>query len=152
MTEPTQSEAHLVVAAIRVLIHRDGSAPRPDDIAELLQLPPAVLRVQLAALQDRGVVAIVESAFDTHVEIRNHLAIEDLAAAETDGALSEDLADFDRRKQAEAEKMEKLFSDGDHRRRQSERMDKMDAELQDFGKKKKPPRAAGKKDPLADLE
>jgi len=152
MTELTQQEAHLIVAAIRILVHREGSAPRPDAIAEFLGIPPARLRILLASLQELGIIALVDSAFDTHVENRNHLAIEDLATTGRGDELREDLADFDRRKQAEAEKMAQLFSDGEHDRKQAERLNKMDAELRDFGKKKKPPRAAGKKDPFSDLE
>ena len=152
MSPINQQEAHLIVSAIRILSHRDGSAPRPDDIAEILGLPPAVLRMQLAALHDLGIVAQVDSAFDTHVEIRDHHLIEDLPTADRGADLSEDLADFDRRKQKEAEKMSQLFSEGDHRRRQAERFEKMEAELRDFRRQKKPQRGGGKKDPFSDLD
>ena len=152
MSQLNQQEAHLIVAAIRILSHRDGSAPRPDDIAEILGLPPSMLRIQLAALQDLGIVAQVESAFDTHVEIRDHRLVEELPTAERSADLSEDLADFDRRKQEESEKMAQLFSEGDHRRKQAERFDKMEAELRDFRKHKKPKQGGGKKDPFSNLD
>ncbi len=142
LAEPLQKDAHLIVAAIRVLSHREGRAPRPDEVAELLGLPPAVLRISLAALQDLGIVALVESAFDNHVEIRDHLRIEELAAETAEGDLSEDLADFDRRKQEEAEKMSRLFSEGDHERQKADRLRKMDDELQDF-RQQKPPNPFG---------
>jgi hypothetical protein len=148
----TRQEAHLLVAAIRVLSHREGAAPRPDAVAELLGLAPAVLRIQLATLQDLGIVALVESAFDTHVEVRDYLLIEELELEEAEGDLSEDLADFDRRKQEETAKMQQLFSDGEHDRKQSERHQKMDEELRDFRKKKKPKLRSDKKDPFSDLD
>ena len=58
-------------------------------------------RLHAAGLQDLGAVTLVESAFETHLEIRDHLAIEDLGEAD-DAALAGDLADFDLRKQEEA--------------------------------------------------
>ncbi len=134
--QPNQQEAHLIVAAIRLLIHREGAAPRPEAIAEFLGMASAVLRIQLVALQDLGILALLESAYDTHVEIRDHRLIEELSAGEDAGDLSRDLAEFDRRKQEEAARMEKLFSEGDHERKQAERLEKMDAELRDFRKKK----------------
>jgi len=148
----TRQEAHLIVAAIRVLSHRDGAAPRPDSVAELLGLAPAMLRIQLATLQDLGIVALVESAFDIHVEVRDYLLIEELEVQEAAGDLSEDLADFDRRKQEETAKMQQLFSEGEHERKLSERHKKMDDDLQDFGKNRKPKLRGGKKDPFSNLD
>jgi hypothetical protein len=138
VAEISRKEGHLIVAAIRVLSHLRERSPRPEEVAELLDLPPAVLRVKLAALQAAQIVALVESAFDTHLEVRDYGLLEDLPADETGGDLTADLADFDRRKQEEAEKMERLFGEGDHKRKQAERLKKMDEQLRDFRKQKKP--------------
>jgi hypothetical protein len=136
MGRPTWQEGHLVVAAIRVLSHLRGRAPRPEEIAEQLELPAAIVGVWLQELAALHVVAIVESAFDVHVEIRDHLRLEELEHHEQAGDLSADLADFDRRKQEESERMEKLFQDGDHQKRQAERLRKMGDELRDFQRRK----------------
>lgn len=136
----SRKQGHLAVAAVRVLAHQLERSPRPEEVADLLALPAALLRVQLVELQERGIVALVESAFDTHVEVRDHLALEELPAEEETTALDEDLADFDRRKSEEAEKMGKLFADGEHERRQREKMRKMEEELRGFPQRKKPRR------------
>jgi hypothetical protein len=128
-------EGHLVVAAIRVLAHREGRAPTPEEVADLLDLPGAAVRLQLAVLQDLGAVRLVESAFATHVEVHDHTRLEELPEGRVD-ELSSDLADFDRRKQEEAERMERLFADGEHDRRRQEKHGAMDRELQDFHKRK----------------
>jgi hypothetical protein len=133
---PSREEGHLIVAAIRLLQHREGRSPRPEELAELLEWPAAALRVHLVALQKEGVVALVESAFDTHVEIRDHLRLEELATAAEATDLETELANFDRRKQEETERMGRLFSEGEPARRQAERLQKMDKELQDFRKRK----------------
>ena len=152
MSNPTQTEAHLVVAAIRVLQHKQGRAPRPEEVAEFLDLPPAVLRMQVVSLQDLGIIALVESAFDNHVEIRDHRLIEDLEVEVPDGDLREDLADFDRRKQEEAAQMEQLFADGDHQKKKSKRLQKMADDLADFPRKKKGGPAGGPDDPFSGLD
>jgi hypothetical protein len=136
VSEVTQQEAHLVVAAIRVLRHLHERAPRPEEVAEFLKVPPAILRMQLAALTEADIVQTVTSAFDNQVEVKDHLAIEKLEVASREGDLTDDLADFDRRKQEEAAKMERLFAEGEHRKKQADRLGKMDKELQDFSKKK----------------
>jgi hypothetical protein len=142
---PTRQAGHLIVAAIRVLSHREERLPRPEEIAQLLEMPPAALRVDLAALHDLGIVAIVESAFDTQVEIRDYRLLEELAPEEQDGDLSADLAAFDQRKQEEADRMDRLFGEGDHERKQAERLRKMDSDLQEF-RQRKPPNPFGDDD------
>ncbi len=136
MAMPSREEGHLIVAAIRLLQYRENRSPRPEELAELLDWPAAALRVHLVALQKQGVVALVDSAFDTHVEIRDHLKLEELKPAAEASDLETELADFGRRKQEETERMGRLFSEGEPARRQAERHKRMEQELQDFHKRK----------------
>ncbi len=135
MINMTRNEAQLLVAGIRVFHHLNGRSPTPEELADLVQLPASSVRLQLAFLDDRGVVALVKSAFDTHAEVRDYLAIEELPE-EGGPEISEDLKDFDRRKLEEAEKMSQLFDSGDHQQQQQEKMDRMGQDLKDFKKKK----------------
>lgn len=135
MTHLTRQEGHLLVAAIRLLAHQQGQPPEPAAVAELLGVPEATVRLQAALLQDLDAVTLVESAFSTHLEIHGFPSLAELPE-EQQGEISQDLADFDRRKQAEAEKMSRLFADGEHDKRQAEKHGKMDDELRDFKKRK----------------
>lgn len=128
MHECDRNEAHLLLAAIRILSHRHGRPPRPDEVAELLEWPEATVRLRASRLQDLGAVGLVESAYAQHLEIRDHLSVEGLPDAPVE-ALAEDLADFERRKQAEAQRMEQLFSDGTFTRERQARLDRMDEGL-----------------------
>jgi hypothetical protein len=132
MSRVTREDGHLVVAAIRVLAHREERPPRPEEVAVLLGMAPEVLRARMAILAEAGVLAMIESAFDTHLEIRDHLRLEELEAGAQSRAMDEDLADFARRQQEQAAKMSRLFDEGDHERRQAERVRKMEEELRDF--------------------
>jgi hypothetical protein len=133
-----RKQGHLVVAAVRVLSHQLERSPRPEEMADLLHLPAALLRVHLAELQELGIVALVESAFDTHVEVLDHLRLEELPPDRDAADLEADLADFDRRKLEEAERMDRLFSEGERERRQQQKLRKMEEELRGFHQRKKP--------------
>jgi hypothetical protein len=135
MIDMTRNEAQLLVAGIRVFHHLNDRSPTPEELADLLQMSGSGVRLQLAFLDDTGVVALVKSAFDTHAEVRDYMGIEELPE-EGGPEISEDLKNFDRRKLEEAEKMSKLFDSGEHQNQQREKMDQMGQDLKDFKKKK----------------
>jgi hypothetical protein len=135
MIDLNRGEAHLLLAGIRVLSHLEGRPPTPEELAELLQLPDSSVRLQLAFLEDRGAVALVKSAFETHCEIRDHFQVEELPT-ESGPEISRDLEDFDRRKKEEAERMANLFDSGEHQDQQRRKLDKMGRDLESFRKKK----------------
>lgn len=128
MNELDRRQAHLLIAAIRVLAHRHQRPPRPQEVAELLEWPEATTRLRAIWLQELGAVSLVQSAYEVHLEIRDHLLVEGLPEERVE-ALAEDLADFERRKQAETEKMAQLFDDGTFARQKQEKLDRMDAGL-----------------------
>lgn len=133
MTKMTRDEAHVVLAGIRVLSFLKNIPPTPEDLAELLEKSSTLIRLQLTFLKELGAVALVESAYQTHVEIRDHLAVE---ALDNDSGpeISEDLRAFDERKKAEAEKMAQLFESGANQKSREQKHDQMDKELRDFKK------------------
>ena len=104
-------------------------------MAQLLGKPPTLIRLQLLLLKQLGAVALVESAYQEHAEIREYLAIEELDDEEGP-EISEDLRAFDERKKAEAEKMAHLFESGESEAKRQEKHDQMDQDLKDFKKKR----------------
>ena len=94
MSTLTRDEGQLLLAAIRVLSHLQEKPPTPEDVAELLQISSSSIRLQLNQLQDLGAVALVNSAFETHAEVRDHLVVEELPE-KSGPAISEDLRAFD---------------------------------------------------------
>ena len=128
MADLDRNTAHLVLAAIRVLSHRLQRSPRPDEVAELLEWPETTIRLHAAQLQDLGAAMLVESAYEVHLEVRDHRLVDDLEAERSE-ALADDLADFDRRKQEEAEKMARLFEDGTFQSERQKKLDQMSDDL-----------------------
>ena len=135
MTRLNKKEAHLVIAAIRILENRDQMPPTPGDMADLLNVSESSVRLQLNILSDLGIVCLVESAFEVHVEIKDYLLIEDLSSEEGPD-ISADLAAFDLKKEEEARRMANLFDSGEHEEKRQTRLNQMDQELKDFKGKK----------------
>lgn len=135
MTRLNRHDAHLLMAGIRVLTHLKGMAPTPDALADLLELPATLVRLQLGALSELGAVALVDSAYETHAEVRDYPRIEELEEGEGP-AISEDLRAFDERKRAENEKMAHLFDSGESERQRQQKHDRMGDELRGFRKNK----------------
>lgn len=136
MTNVTREDGHLVVAAIRVLAHTLGGPPTPEQAAELLGVAPETLRLHALALQEAGILTLVTSAYENHLEIRDHTRLDMLDPAAEQAAMDEALAEFDAQKQAETERLSKLFENGEGERRRREKFREMDAGLQGFEKKK----------------
>ncbi|MEZ4389331.1 MAG: hypothetical protein R3D98_17425 [Candidatus Krumholzibacteriia bacterium] len=130
--------ALLILAAIRVLGHRLQRSPLPAEVADLLEWPEATVRLHAVQLQDLGAVILVDSAFETHLEIRDHGVVDGLGEARAE-ALADDLADFDRRKQAEAEKMARLFENGTFQDEHRQKLEQMDQDLKSFPRKPRNP-------------
>lgn len=135
MTRLTRNEGHVILAGIRVFAHLHERSPTPAELADLLELAETTVRLRLAALADLGAVAVVDSAFETHAEVRDHLAVEALSA-EDGPAISEDLRAFDARKREEADRMSHLFESGEHEEEQRQKIRRMDADLKDFRRRK----------------
>jgi hypothetical protein len=131
----TRHEAHLLLAAIRVQSHLKERSPTPAEVAELLDVSESAVRLQLVFLQDLGAVVLIESAFATHAEIRDQQQIETLTES-AGPALSEDLKEFDRRKQEESERMAHLFDSGESEQQRQEKLGRMDEELKEFRRQK----------------
>ncbi len=131
MAEPTRKEAHLMVATIRVLEHQNQRLPLPAEIADFIEMSESAVRLHLNSLSDLGIVVLVDSAFETHVEIKNHLLIENLSE-DAGPEIADDLAAFDLKKEEEARKMANLFESGEHEKNREERLNQMDKDLQDF--------------------
>ncbi len=136
MSKVTREDGHLVVAAIRVLSHKLNGPPTPEQTAELLGLAPETVRLRILALQEAGIVTLVTSAYESHLEVRDHTLLDELESDTQQAAMDEALAEFDQHKQEEAERMSKLFSEGEHESRRRDKFKDMDKGLQDFERKK----------------
>ena len=130
--QPPYEKSHLVVAAVRVLSHRGGRPPAEEEVAELLDLSPDLVRSLIRALGARGVLQVVQSPFETRVELRDHTLLEELPREEGESVLEADLEEFRERHRRRQEEAEKLFAAGEAKRRKEERVSHLDDEFRRF--------------------
>ena len=74
------SEAHLVVAAIRILEHQKKTPPSIEDICTALSLSVEQGNFLCRKLEMMEIIKVVEGAFGTRLFILNHLKIEEIQA------------------------------------------------------------------------
>lgn len=138
MQHVTREEGHLLVAAVRVLSHLQSAPPTVESVAELLRLAPEAVRMKTVLLHELGALALVDSAYEHHLEVRDHTRLDELTPEADHSGMDAALADFDRRKEEEQRRMERLFGEGEHERRRRERIRSMEDGL--FGGKPDKPK------------
>jgi len=123
MSMDAYSEAHLFIAAIRLLQHRKASPPSLEEVCELLQISVELGNTTRRKLTKAGIVNSLEDPFGVKLMVGDHLAIESLPKeAPAEDSLAKELAEFQAKKksgdekvaaiQAELEKKKKeMFSD-----------------------------------------
>jgi hypothetical protein len=95
MTEHTlYNDAHLMVAAIRILEHQTKAPPSLDSVCQLLAFSAEHGNLVCRKLQALEIVKRVEGAFGTRLYIVDHLKIEDLPRDAGPDKLAEALEAF----------------------------------------------------------
>ncbi|THB76565.1 MAG: hypothetical protein D6B25_09560 [Desulfobulbaceae bacterium] len=117
------TEAHLIVAAIRLLRHKSGQVPSVEDLCGMLDISVESGLATFRRLETQGVLTIMEDPFSARVSISDHLKIEELPKEEqSENTLAKELEEFQSKKrdmdakveaiQAElAQKRQSMFSD-----------------------------------------
>lgn len=102
-------EAHLFVAAVRILQHQKNCAPAIDDISELLGISVESALSQCRKLQQAAIVDIYEDPFSLKVSVANHLEIEKLPReAVAENSLARELEQFMSKKKDLDKKVESI--------------------------------------------
>lgn len=107
---PSRADGQLIVAAIRILEHREQHPPTEQEIAALLRWHEDRTRVIARELEDFGAVAAIRSPFEVRYKLQDPARVDELPAEST---VSDDFAReieaFDERATEEQERIEKLL-------------------------------------------
>jgi hypothetical protein len=137
--KPSYEDGHLVVAAVRVLSDKAAKPPTPEDVAELLGIPPDFARNLVVALGHEGILRVVENPFEIRAEIGDYLKIEDLPRASDAPSIQDELDEFVKRKKKAVEETDKMFSLDEMSKKKKEQMARLAEEM----KKMKGPKPPG---------
>jgi hypothetical protein len=133
---PDYAQGHLLVAAVRVLEHREGKPPTYEEIGALLGISHEVIGAYARALRELGIVRILETPFDTRVEVTDHPKLEELPREARTAAMKGEVDAFLERTRTKHEKVEDLFKGGKFKEEQKKKFAGLDEQLKGFHKKK----------------
>ena len=105
-------EAHLFVAAIRILLHQKQSPPTIDDVCALLNTSVEAGISVCRALEKAKIIEMSQDPFSTRLTITNHLKIEELPrTSAAHDSLAKELEQFMNKKQAFDKKVNEIKAD-----------------------------------------
>lgn len=103
--------AHLFIAAVRVLTHKDETPPDIDQICKLLGFSKERGGLIGRRLEEIGALEAVPGAYGLRLFVRDHLKIEDLPKEETPDRLKDELSRFKAEQQKTANRIASLQAD-----------------------------------------
>ena len=123
------SNAHLVIAAIRIFTHKNSKHPSMNEICKTLSFSLEQGNLICKKLKDLGIIDVVEGAFENHLFIKNHLKIEKIPRDKKEDRLEDALKKFKDSKKDFSKKIESFQA------KQAEKQKALFAELEEKLKK-----------------
>ena len=136
MTKKTDSlynDAHLVVAAIRLLEHRDKVAPSTDGVCRELSFSLEQGNLMCKKLHDRKVIEIIEGAFGTKLYVRDHLLIEEIPKDRQEETIEDEVKKFQKAQKENLKKIQSLHAE--QKKKKKDLFAEIDRKLKDGLKK-----------------
>ena len=100
------SQAHLLVAAIRVYEHLNSRPPTVEDACGLINFSAEQGHLIGRKLQEFDIIKIVEGSYGTRLFVHDHLKIEDLPRCAPDSKIEDELKKFQDNQKEFSRKME----------------------------------------------
>jgi len=100
------SDAHLIVAAIRVLTYQNSTPPSIEDVSDALSFSLEQGNFLCKKLKEIEIIDVVEGGFGLRLFIQDHLKIEEIPKGEKKDKLEEALKKFQDSKKKFAKKIE----------------------------------------------
>ncbi len=132
------AQAHLIVAGVRVFMHREGAPPSVEDLAEFLRTTPELVYHIVNRLEQEEVLRTVRTSFETKIYLRKVHKLRDLPE-QTIPELEEEMRRHREKKREEQEKLSAGLSAEAVRRRQQERLAELERKMKEGLGKRKPP-------------
>ena len=123
------SSAHLIVAAIRILEHRNSSPPSVENICDTLSVSLEQGNLLFRKLEELKIIEVVEGPYGTRLFVRNHLMIEEIPKDSKKNGIEEEIKQFQNTKKDYTKKIESFQA------KQAEKQKNLFAELEKKMKK-----------------
>ena len=103
--ETLYKNAHLFIAAVRVLEHRKSAPPSIEDVCEMLSISVEQGSYICRKLKEYQAIEMVESAYGPRLFIKDHLKLEEIPAEEQEDRLGKALKEFQTSRQQHSSKI-----------------------------------------------
>lgn len=123
------SNAHLVVAAIRIFTHKNSKHPSLNEICKTISFSLEQGNLICKKLKELGIIDVIEAAFENHLFIKDHLKIEEIPRDKKEDRLEDALKKFKDSKKDFSKKIESFQA------KQAEKQKALFAELEEKLKK-----------------
>jgi len=100
------TKAHLVVAAIRILEHKDAVSSSIEKVCQMISFSLEHGNLICKKLGKMGIIEIVEGSYETRLFVKNHLKIEEIPRGAGESKLEEELKKFQSNKKGLSKKIE----------------------------------------------
>ncbi|MBW1841541.1 MAG: hypothetical protein JRI75_07075 [Deltaproteobacteria bacterium] len=111
------TDAHLIVAAARVLEHRDSAPPTLDAVCQFLSFSLEQVGHICRKLKEIGIIDMVESAYGNRLYIKNHLKIEDIPRGAKESRLDDELKKFQSTQKKLSQKVESIKAEQEEKKK-----------------------------------
>ena len=108
--DPLYLNAHLVVAGVRIYLHREKREPSIAEVAELTGLARESASYLVERLERLEAIKVVETAFQERVFLIDHIKVELLLDEEEGPAVEDQLEDLEKEKEDRHKTIDQRFS------------------------------------------
>jgi len=100
------SQAHLMVAAIRVFEHKNSRPPTIEELCQTIGFSIEKGNFICRKLEELDIIEAVEGSYGARLFVRDHLKIEDIPRGESESNFEEELKKFQDNRKALSQKIE----------------------------------------------
>ena len=100
------SQAHLVVAAIRIFEHNNSRPPDMEELCQSIKFSIEKGNFLCRKLEELNIIEAVDGSYGTRLFVRDHLKIEDIPRGELDTGFEDELKKFQDDRKAFTQKIE----------------------------------------------
>ncbi len=131
-------QAHLVVAGIRVFVHREGKTPSVEELADFLKTTPELIHHATNRLEKEEVLRPIRTSFETKLYIRDLSKLRDLPE-EVIPDLDEEIKKKRAERKTDQVKLEAMFSAETIKLRQAKKLAALEKKMRkDLHGRRKP--------------
>lgn len=135
MSDATRSDyedGHLLVAAVRILAHREGRPPSVEEAADAIGFSREMCYHLVRRLAALGIVRLVETPFEARLVVEDHTRLEEIPRDQAGPAIASEFETFRARHEEKQRQLDRLFGEGAAEKKKKERVTSLEEKFKQF--------------------